>query len=49
MRGHHRFLSGVHIPGSPFKIQMGGKELGGGEPDTSLIKVSTRIDFELQF
>uniref|UniRef100_F1KPN0 Filamin-A n=1 Tax=Ascaris suum TaxID=6253 RepID=F1KPN0_ASCSU len=31
--------SGVHIPGSPFKIQMGGKELGGGEPDTSLIKI----------
>uniref|UniRef100_A0A183UQL7 Filamin-A n=1 Tax=Toxocara canis TaxID=6265 RepID=A0A183UQL7_TOXCA len=34
--------SGVHIPGSPFKINMEGKELGGGEPDTSLIKMSLR-------
>uniref|UniRef100_A0A158Q7V9 Calponin-homology (CH) domain-containing protein n=1 Tax=Elaeophora elaphi TaxID=1147741 RepID=A0A158Q7V9_9BILA len=32
--------AGVHIPGSPFKIMMAGKELGGGgEPDTSLIKI----------
>uniref|UniRef100_A0A915Q2T4 Calponin-homology (CH) domain-containing protein n=1 Tax=Setaria digitata TaxID=48799 RepID=A0A915Q2T4_9BILA len=32
--------AGVHIPGSPFKIIMAGKELGGGgEPDTSLIKI----------
>ncbi|VDK87865.1 unnamed protein product [Litomosoides sigmodontis] len=32
--------AGVHIPGSPFKINMTGKELGGGgEPDTSLIKI----------
>ncbi|MCP9266279.1 Filamin-A [Dirofilaria immitis] len=32
--------AGVHIPGSPFKVIMNGKELGGGgEPDTSLIKI----------
>ncbi|VDK52628.1 unnamed protein product [Anisakis simplex] len=31
--------SGVHIPGSPFKINMEGKELGGSEPDSSLIKI----------
>ncbi|VIO86121.1 Filamin/ABP280 repeat family protein [Brugia malayi] len=32
--------AGVHIPCSPFKVVMTGKELGGGgEPDTSLIKI----------
>ncbi|VDN01002.1 unnamed protein product [Thelazia callipaeda] len=31
--------SGVHVPGSPFKIIIAGKELGGGEPDTSVIKI----------
>uniref|UniRef100_A0A8R1XX00 Calponin-homology (CH) domain-containing protein n=1 Tax=Onchocerca volvulus TaxID=6282 RepID=A0A8R1XX00_ONCVO len=32
--------AGIHIPGSPFKVIIDGKELGGGgEPDTSLIKI----------
>ncbi|VDP16853.1 unnamed protein product [Onchocerca flexuosa] len=29
----------IHIPGSPFKVVMEGKKLGGGEPDTSFIKI----------
>ncbi|VDK75536.1 unnamed protein product [Onchocerca ochengi] len=31
--------SGIHIPGSPFKVVMEGKKLGGGEPNTSFIKI----------
>lgn len=37
-------FSGVHIPGSPFKIIVDGKKLGGdSESDTSLIKVSLEL------
>lgn len=41
--------SGVHIPGSPFKINIDGDELGAkGEPDTVLIKIDAlaKVDNE---
>ncbi|CAG9538291.1 unnamed protein product [Cercopithifilaria johnstoni] len=35
--------SGIHIPGSPFKIVVEGKKLGGGKPGSTSLKIDAHV------